>query len=503
MTLYQKLEEISQKFPHKKALFFQKDKLTYNQLKERIENLAASFYYSLGIKKESKVAILLNNDSQYVISLFAVFRLGAVAIPINIFLKTQELDYILSNCNPDLLITSTEFLLALRPLREKIESKIVLVDRRQPNFLYLKDLIEKRYAAAPQPAFSNETIAVICYTSSTTGKPKGAMLTHENFISDIDGCLKAIDINYKDRFLVFLPMFHSYTLTVCIFMPLLIGATIYILSSFKELSKAARLIFLWRITIIVGIPRIFRMISKVNIPKFLLFFSPIRLAISGADALAPEIIRVFKKKFNITLLQGYGLTEAAPVVSLNPLHKQKLGSIGLPLPNCEIKVVDDNERELPPNIPGELIVRGPMVMKGYYQMPLETAQTIKGDWLFTGDIAKIDEEGYAYIVDRKKDLIITHGMNIYPREVEEAIKSHPKVEEVAVIGKKDPKRGEIPVALVVLKEGETTEPNEIISFLKEKIADYKIPHLIEFRKELPTTPTGKILKRILREEINK
>lgn len=503
MTLYEKFKEISLKFPRKKALFFQKDKLTYHRLREEIDNLAAGFYYSLGIKKASKVAILLHNNSQYVIGLFAIFRLGAIAIPLNVFLKTQELDYILSNCNPDYLITSTEFLPTLRPLREKIESKIILADSRQPNFLYLKDLSRKRYASPPKQEISEEAIAVISYTSSTTGKPKGVLLSHKNFISDVEGCLRTIDINYKDRFLIFLPIFHSYTLTTCVFTPLLIGATIYLVYSLKQLPAAMRLIFLRHITILVGIPRIFRIFSKINIPKFLLIFSSIRFAISGAAALAPEIITTFKKKFNITLLQGYGLTEASPVVLLNPLNKQKLGSVGLPLSNCKIKIVDEKGQELPANTPGELIVKGPMVMKGYFQLPRQTAVAIRDGWLFTGDIAKIDEEGYVYIIDRKKDMIIIHGMNVYPREVEEIIKTHPKVEEAAVVGKKDLKRGEISVAVLLLKEEEHAEAKDIISFLKEKIADYKIPRIIEFRKELPTTATGKILKRILREEINR
>lgn len=502
MNLYQKFEETCLKTPRKKALSFEKEKFSYAGLQKKAENLAASFHYALGIKKDSRIAILLNNSSDYLISLLAVFRLGAMAVPINIFLKTQELDYILSNCSPDYIITSGDFMPVLHPLKGQIGSKIILTDKSQPGFLYLKDLAEKRYAPAPKIDIDDDDIAVICYTSSTTGKPKGAMLTHKNFIADIEGCLKAIDMNSKDKFLVFLPMFHSYTLTVCIFIPLLVGAAIYLISTLKNMGSLIRMIFLKRITIIIGIPRVFRMLSKGNIPKFMLPFSPVRFAISGSDALAPELVTAFKEKFNVTLLQGYGLTEAAPVVSLNPLNRQKLGSIGPALPNCEIKIVDENEREVPFNTPGELIVRGPMVMKGYWRLPEETSLTIKNGWLFTGDIGKMDEEKYAYIVDRKKDMIITHGMNIYPREIEDVIRMHHKVEDAAVVGKKDHKRGEIPIAFVVLKKEEICHEDEMIDFLEEKIAKYKVPHYIKFREELPKTPTGKVLKRLLKEEIN-
>lgn len=500
MTLYEKLKETASKFPRKKVIFFQRESLNYRRLEEKIEGLSAGFYNSMGIRKEDKVAILLHNNVDYVVGLFALFRLGAIAVPLNVFLKAQELDYIISDCNPNYIITSSEFLDTLQPLMRELKSKIILTDERRENFLYLGDLFEKR-GLSIKTEIAEDSTAIICYTSSTSGSPKGVMLSHRNFIGDIEGCLGAIDVSHKDRFLAFLPMFHSYTLTVCVFVPLFIGAGIYILSS-RHINTVARVIFFKRITILVGIPRIFRMFAKVGIPKIFLIFCPVRFAISGADALAPEIITAFKDKFNLTLLQGYGLTEASPVVCLNPLNKQKPGSVGLPLPNCEVKVVDEEEKELSVNTAGELIVKGPMIMKGYFQMPQETKAAIKGGWLFTGDIAKIDEDGYVYVVDRKKDMIITHGMNIYSKEVEDAIMEHPSVEEAAVVGRKNEKKGEVPVAMVVLKKGEIITADELISFLKEKLASYKIPYRIEFRKELPKTPTGKILKRVLRDEIN-
>ncbi|MFH1856031.1 MAG: long-chain-fatty-acid--CoA ligase [Candidatus Omnitrophota bacterium] len=504
MTLYEKFEDTALKFARKKVLFTEKEKWSYGHLKEKIETLSAGLYYSLGIRKRNRIALLLPNTAEYVISLFALFRLGAAAVPLNTFLKAPELEYIILNCQPDYIISCVEFLPVLNVLPQEIKKRIVLTGKRQPGFLCFQDLFKKQFVPFPKEEMDENETAVICYTSSTTGSPKGVMLTHANFITDVEGCLGIMkNITHKDKFLLFLPMFHTYTLTVCVFAPLLIGAGVYMLSSFKNVAAIVRAIFFRRVTILVGIPRVFRMFAKIDVPKFLLIFCPVRLAISGASAIEPEIIKTFKEKFNIPLIQGYGLTEAAPVVCLNPLRRQKPGSVGLPLPNCEVKVVDEEEREVSCNTAGELIVKGPMVMKGYFRLPEETEKAVRGGWLFTGDIAKIDEDGFVYIVDRKKDLIIFHGMNIYPMEVEKIIKTHPAVEEAAVIGKIDKKRGETPLAIVVLKEGSQAGEEEIILFLKGKIADYKIPHKIEFREELPKTPTGKILKRILREEINR
>ncbi len=340
--------------------------------------------------------------------------------------------------------------------------------------------------------------AVIIYTSGTTGRPKGAVLSLKNLASNVTACMKTIEVGTKDRVLLILPMFHTFTITVCIFLPLVAGAGIIILPSLKPFHQVIRNIVFSRVSIIVGIPQLYRIFSELNLPRFLSKFLAIRLCVSGAAALDEKTYYLFTRKFKIPLLEGYGLSEASPVVSMNPLKGiQKVGSVGLPLPGIEVKVVDDNEGELPLGKIGELIVRGPNIMQGYYNLPEQSAAALKNNWLFTGDMARIDEDGYIYIVDRKKDMIISHGMNIYPAEIEQVIMQHPKVKETAVIGRPDKHRGEIPVCFVVPREGEELTQKEIITLCKEKLANYKVPHQVEFREEFPHTPTGKILKRKL------
>jgi long-chain acyl-CoA synthetase len=251
----------------------------------------------------------------------------------------------------------------------------------------------------------------------------------------------------------------------------------------------------------VGIPSLFDILKNLTLPAILQMFLQVKLCISGAAPLSLETLRIFKERFKrIPLLEGYGLTEASPVVSINPLGGiQKPGSIGLPLPGIEVKVVRDDESEAKCGEIGELIVKGPNIMRGYLNRPEDTKRALRGEWLFTGDMAKIDDQGYIYIVGRKKEMILVHGMNVYPLEIENVLKSHAKIKEVAVVGKKDKSKGEVPVAFIVLHKDSQASDGEIIGYCKGKLANYKIPRLIEFRADLPKTPTGKVLKRKLKE----
>jgi long-chain acyl-CoA synthetase len=356
----------------------------------------------------------------------------------------------------------------------------------------------------PSSEITPQGLALLIYTSGTTGFPKGVMLSHANLCSNVISSLQALELNSNDKVLLILPMFHSFTLTVCILIPIYIGAKIAVIKSVKPFHKVLRSILLNRITIVVGIPHLYDIFKNINIPKIIDIFLRIRVCISGAAPLSPNTLEIFKQKFKkFMLLEGYGLTETSPVVSINPLRGvQKPGSIGLPIPGVEVKVVREDESEAEFEEVGELIVKGPNVMMGYYNNPRETEKTIKGEWLFTGDMAKIDTEGYIYIVGRKKEMILMHGMNVYPSEIENIIQAHPKVKEVAVVGKKDKAKGEAPVAFIALHDKTDAQEGEIIGFCKGKLAGYKIPHLIEFRESLPKTPTGKVLKRQLKEEVN-
>jgi long-chain acyl-CoA synthetase len=296
-------------------------------------------------------------------------------------------------------------------------------------------------------------------------------------------------------------MFHVFAFTACVLMPLWSGATVTILESFQP-KEVIDVLLNGEISIFMGVPAMYVVLLEAG--KRNIAFPKLRLAVSGGAALPVEIYRQAREIMKLPVVEGYGLTEASPAVSFNPpFGVQKEGSIGLPIPNVECRIVDENDKELPPGEVGELAVRGENVMQGYYNQPEETEKALLNGWLHTGDLAKMDEEGYIYIVDRKKDMVIVAGLNVYPREVEEVIYQYPKVKEAAVIGIDDKLRGEYVKAFVVLKEGEECTSKELLRFMKEKLAAYKLPRFIEFIPSLPKNGAGKIMKRILKEEQNK
>ena len=423
-------------------------------------------------------------------------------------LKEEDLKYILDNAGVSTVITQAEFLPTVNRLKLRLENlrQLILVGEKTPDAINFSELLSKspvgERVSEPRP----EDVAAILYTSGTTGHPKGVMLTHRNLISNVTASIKAIKFTKKDRFLCLLPMFHSFTWMACVLAPLYLGAAVAIVESVKPFGKVLRNIIRNRITIFVAIPPIYNLLSHIPVPRILVsrllkILNPLRICVSGAASLPVEVLRKFEQKFRIPLLEGYGLTEASPVVSINPQEKRRPGSVGLPIAGVEVKVVDEDGNQLPPNKEGELLVKGENVMQGYYKLPEETKKTIKEGWLYTGDIARIDEDGYIYIVDRKKDMIIVRGLNVYPREIEEVLYLNPKVAETAVIGIKDELRGEAPIGYVALKEGEEMTEAELIRFLRERLASYKVPRTIEFRDSLPKTSTGKILKRALEKDV--
>jgi len=290
-------------------------------------------------------------------------------------------------------------------------------------------------------------------------------------------------------------------------LPLLIGAKIVIMKAVRPFKRVIRAIRRNRVTIFVGIPSIYNILKDIKLPKILAsplikLFNPVRICISGAAALPAETFKGFEKKFRIPLLEGYGLTEASPVVTLNPLKgEKKAGSIGIVLSeNIELKIIDGKGRSLDPEQIGELLVKGPNVMQGYFKQEEASADTLKEGWLYTGDMAKFDREGYVYIVGRKKEMVNVRGLNVYPREIEEVLYQNPKIKEAAVIGIPDTHKGEVPKAFVVLQDCAEAKEHEIIQYLREKLASYKVPKYVEFRVALPKNTTGKILKRVLKEE---
>ncbi|MFC4024502.1 fatty acid--CoA ligase family protein [Oceanobacillus longus] len=510
MNLSEKLSRTARENPKKTAYIFQDQETTYQELEGAIQKFASSLK-ELGYKKGDHIAIVVGNSPYYVIGLYGALRLGAVVIPINPLYTPSELSYIISNGDVKGIITMDFLLPKFEPIAEllpKVEhyiscesgEEVNLSDSSlKPQLHSFSQLLQSGSVEFNAPKMEEDDLAIVLYTSGTTGKPKGAMLTHKNLYSNAQDVANYLAINNEDRVIAALPMFHVFCLTVSLNAPLLNGGTIIILPQFSP-ADVFRMAKNHQATVFAGVPTMYNYLlqsAKNNKADF----TGIRLCISGGAAMPVALLKSFEEAFNVSVSEGYGLSEAAPVTCFNPLNRpRKAGSIGTNIVNVENKVVDEFGEEVEPGEIGELIVRGPNVMKGYYKLPEETSIALKDGWLYTGDMARMDDEGYFYIVDRKKDLIIVGGYNVYPREVEEVLYSHPNVSEVAVVGVPQPDTGESVMAFVVVDDPIITAET-LTDFCKENLAKYKVPTEIEFLKELPKNTTGKILRRNLREQI--
>jgi len=491
MTLCELLRLRAEKTPRRLCLKFEDRKFSYAEL-DRSVTLSAGGLKKEGLQKNDRVAILMDNCPEFIILYFAILRAGGVVIPVNTFLTPGEISFILNDSGCRILLYSENFLSHIEKIKN--DSKDVR--------LVLFDQLPQQEAELDK--FDENDIAVFLYTSGTTGFPKGAMLTHKNLLSNAKACMEAMSVTYKDKVLLFLPLFHAFSFTVCVILPICAGASIVLLASVKPFSKVIKSILRDRITLFVAIPTIYNILSKKHltfIAKLLMrFLIRIRLCVSGAASLPETTLYEFEKRFNIPLAEGYGLTEASPVVSVNPLKGvRKPGSVGLPIPGVEVSVIGEDSTKLPNGEIGELIVKGPNIMKGYFNKEEETQAVLRNGWLYTGDMACIDEDGYLFILDRKKDLIIVDGMNIYPKEVEDVVWQHPCVDECSMVGIPDGKGSEITCIFIKKQENTSVDDKEIRNYLSSKVARFKIPKKIRFIEEFPKTATGKIKKGELRK----
>ncbi len=512
MNLSKQLSITAKNNPTKTSYIFQDEKTSYLQLEGAVTKLASQLE-ALGYKKGDHIALVVGNSPYYVIGLYAALKLGVVVIPINPMYTAHEMKYILLNGDVKAVITMDIFMDKFVDLDEQLPSVEHYIScetgagldlDRHPLAAKLKSftkLVREGDLEIDPPSLEQDDTAIILYTSGTTGKPKGAMLTHKNLYSNAKDTADYLHINGDDRVIAALPMFHVFCLTVSLNAPLMNGGTILIMPKFSP-NEVFRLAMEYEATIFAGVPTMYNYLlqrSEGNEDSF----STIRFCISGGASMPVALLKEFEKTFNVIISEGYGLSEASPVTCFNPLDRpRKPGSIGTNIVNVENKVVDELGEEVAVGEVGELIVRGPNVMKGYYKMPEETAVALRDGWLHTGDMARMDDEGYFYIVDRKKDMILVGGYNVYPREVEEVLFAHPAVTEVAVIGVPDPETGEAVIAFVVLKDSMTVSQQELIQFAEGHLAKYKIPSRIEFLDELPKNTTGKILRRTLRDHVH-
>lgn len=496
--------------PEHIALKYKDQTITYGQLDEKVSKYA-TFLSKKGVKKGDKVVLSCLNSPEFIYSYLGIVKLGAIVVPINLLLTLDEMVYVVKNSEAKTMIVHPTILAKLKQgksnkkkaiswLVEKEISRAIIGAIIGIDLILIDDKFKKTIDSITENKFEEvddeELISTFLYTSGTTGKPKAAILTHHNLIANTIQSSKAIDLYSEDNFICVLPMFHAFAFTVCVLLPLYSGSTISIIEMFQP-KEVMETLLKEGITIFAGVPSMY--VVLLDSAKNNITFPKLRLAVSGGASLPNEVLRQVKENLNIPILEGYGLSEASPVVSFNPVKgSQKEGSVGLPLTGIKCRVVNENGEDVKVGEVGELIVQGENVMQGYYKHEEQTKETLKDGWLYTGDLVKIDEEGYIYIVDRKKDMVIVGGLNVYPREVEEALYKYPRVKECAVIGVNDNLRGEYVKAFVVLKDSEPCHSKEILRFLKEKIALYKLPREIEFVNELPKNATGKIMKKLLK-----
>ena len=490
MNLAEAFDQAALSRTEKTAVFWDEKEFTYATLRSQSSTVAEELTQKFGIKPGDRVGLWLKNRPEFIPALFGILSTGAVVVPINNFLKPDEVTYILADAGIDVFITDAELgahfltLSVARPTLRMLNIEEIVSKLPTSNFQLLTSRTES-------------DLAVIIYTSGTTGQPKGAMLSHGNLLHNVASCRIVLDTIESDRYAVLLPMFHSYMLTVGILLPLLNGASIVLIKSLNQPQQMLREMYQRQATCLPAIPPFYRTLANANLPGKL----PFRLCVSGAAPLPVQVLKDFEARHQIPIIEGYGLSEAAPVVTKNPFRGiRKPGSIGLPIPNVEVSIQSGEGKVLGANETGELCVRGGNVMLGYWNKPDETAKAMRGDWLLTGDIGHRDDDGYYYITDRKKDMLLVNGINVYPREVEEIIYQFPGVKEVAVIGIPDARKGEQPLAFIAAAEGVTLDEKALIQFLRQKLADYKVPRRIVIVSALPRNATGKILKTALRQQ---
>lgn len=511
------LEHSTKENPHKIAIVCGDQRLSYLKI-NALANQVANGLAKNGIGKGDRVALSCPNLPYFPMIYFGILKTGAVVIPINILLKNNEISYLLEDSGAKAffcfegssgLPMAREGYAGFRSATSCNHFWIITADPKAPSPIEdiqtLEQMTARQSSEFNAVQCSTEDTAVILYTSGTTGFPKGAELTHSNIIMNTKVCSEMFQLTLNDVQMVAVPMFHAF------------GQIIQNTSFSREntlvliprFSPEAVLSTMQseNVTVFAGVPTMYWQIlnhddkeGKFDIQKI---SDALRIGVSGGSSLPLEIKKDFEEKYRISILEGYGLSETSPAVSFNQLHKKrKVGSVGTPVWGVEVKVFDEKDEAVPVGEVGEIVVCGHNVMKGYYNKPEATAEAMRGtSWFHTGDLGKIDDEGYLYIVDRAKDIIIRGGFNIYPRELEEVLMTHPAVSLVAVIGVPDPRHGEEVKAYIVLKEGKTTTEKEIIEWSKKQMAAYKYPRIVELRNTLPMTATGKILKRDLKAEV--
>ncbi len=490
--------------PDRTALVFKGHRIPYRELVEGVNRLAQGFK-ALGLRPGDRIAVMMPNIPHHPISFFALLKIGVTIVPVSIFFKAEEIHHQLEDSEVRGIIYwqgfRSEVLEAVQGL-ERCEWHIVLGDKSHEGEIRLTYLMESNDPISDSADVQPDDTAFIMYTAGMTGRPRGAELTHQNIYSNIQACRNFLKLTPEDGVLGVLSLHHPMGLTLILGAFLHAGASVILLPSFNA-ENILQIIEKEKPTYFVGVPSMYRAFLAVDGGENYDVHS-LKFCLSSGDALKEKTLEEFQTKFKVRILEGYGLTEASPMVSFNsPNRDHRAGSVGLPLPGVDMKFVDDSGDQVKPGEVGEIIVQGPNVMKGYLNRPEATKEAIKDGWLYTGDLARLHENGFGYIVVRKNDVIVKSGFNVYPREVEKFLFGHPKVREAVVVGVPDAHMGQAVHAIIVLKQNENSTAEEIIEYLKERMAAYKCPSVIHFMDSLPKGPTGRVVRDKVKQMITK
>src|ERR1043165_6247763 len=478
--------------PDKHFLFSETDgrRFTYAEFDAAV-NRAARMLAARGIGKGDAVSLLMPNCAEYVIAYFACFKLGALAGPVNSLLKTEEIGYVIDNSEAKALLVNSQFLPKVENLDKELKHTIVFDDEAEAT---------REFAAGdlPDPAIEKDDEAIIIYTSGTTGKPKGCLLTHGNVIANARQITKWLGFTERDRLLTVMPLFHMNAVSVTTMSALYAGAATVVSPKFSA-SRFWQIISDYEITSFGSVATMLSMLLSTypdGVPPGMKT-DQLRFAMCGSAPVPAEVLRRFEETFNCLVIEGYGLSESTCRSTFNPPDRRRRpGSCGLPIGN-EMRVVDEEDREVADGELGEIVLRGENILKGYFKNEAATKTAFRNGWFHTGDIGYRDADGFFYIVDRKSDMIIRGGENIYPREIDEVLYQHPQIAAAAVIGIPDELYGEDVAAVVVLKPDSKVTQQEVVDFCKARLADYKCPKTVRFVDDIPKGPTGKLLKREL------
>lgn len=472
---------------------------SYTELQGVVDAVAGALA-AMGVAADDRVGLLAPNGPEFVQSYLGILGAGATVVPLNTLLAPREMAFILGDAGVKALIYHQSFASVARAVGRDLPAGVLGIcigDDVDPAAIRLSDLIARGHPAPLLSLDARTDVAVILYTSGTTGRPKGAMLTHGNLLANTASVAEALGFTDHDRILVVLPMFHAFAATVGMLTPLLEGASLIPLARFEP-KPVTQAIALHGATVFLGVPSMYGVLLRME-DALIGSWASVRLCVSGGAAMPVALMSAFESRFAVPICEGDGPTECGPVTSVNPpAGPRKPGSIGLPIPSVEMRVKDLDGRDLVDGEMGEICVRGPSVMKGYFQLPESTRESFFGDWFRTGDLGYRDADGYFFLVDRLKDLVITNGMNVYPRVIEESLHANPEVLEAAVVGDPDPRHGEVPVAHVVLRPESTATVASLRAWCRGRLGQHEVPRRILIHDALPKNAAGKILKRELR-----